>query len=72
MYVCVYIYIFVREHVRHKIYLMGYSMRHELTHVYSLNGFYLIMFFFFMNAGPSFFLECVSLSLRYPSFAFDI
>ena len=27
---------------------------------------------FFMNAGPSFFLEFVSLSLHYLSFTFDI
>ena len=44
---------------------MGYSMRLELTRVCSLNGFQLVMVFF-MNAGPFFFLECVSLSLLYP------
>ena len=48
---------------------MGYSMRLELIRVCSLNGFYLLMVFF---AGPSFFLEFVSLYLLYPSFTFDI
>ena len=50
---------------------MGYSMRPELTCVSSLNGFYLLMVFL-INAGYSFFLEFVSLSLLYPSFTFDI
>ena len=50
---------------------MQYSIRLELTRVCSLNGFYLLVFFF-MKAGPSFFSECVSLSLLYPSFTFDI
>ena len=62
---------FVREHVWHKAELMGYSMRLEFTCACSLNGFQLVMFFF-MNAGPFFFLEFVLLSLRYPSFTFDI
>ena len=44
-------------------------MRLELTCVCSLNGFYLCVF---MNAGPSFFLKCVSLSLLYPSFTLTL
>ena len=69
--VCFQLDAFVREHVGHNTYLMGYSMRLELTCVCSLNGFYLL-FVFFMKAGPSFFLVCVSLSLLFPSFTFDI
>ena len=65
--VCFKLYAFVREHVWPKAFLMGYSMKLELT----LNGFELVMGFF-MNVVPFFFLECVSLSLLYPSFAFDI
>ena len=57
-------------HLWHKVMLMGYSVRLELTRVCSLNGFQLVMGF--MNTGPSFFLECVSFSLLYPTFTFDI
>ena len=44
---------------------MGYSMGLELTRFCHLNGFQLVKGFF-MNAGPSFFLLWVSLSLLYP------
>ena len=49
----------------------GYSMRLELIRVCSLNGFQLV-FVLFMKVAPFFFLECVSLSLLYPSFTFYI
>ena len=62
---------FIREYVWHKALLMGYSMRLELTHVCSLNGFQLAMGIY-MSVTPLFFLECVYLSRLYPSFAFDI
>ena len=52
---------FARDRLMHKALFMGHSMRLELTRVCSLNGFQFVMFFFFMNVGPSFFLECVSL-----------
>ena len=48
------------EHVWYKALLMGYSMKLELTHVCSLNGFQLVMGFY--GAHYSFFL-CVYLSL---------
>ena len=53
---------------------MGYSMRLELAGVCSVNGFPLVplVMFFLMNAGPSFFLECVSFSPLYSSFTFDV
>ena len=38
---------FVRAHVWHKALLMVYSMRLELTRIRSLNGFQLVMFFFY-------------------------
>ena len=60
---------FIREHVWHKALLMGYSMRLELTCVCNLNGFQLVMGFY---EGRCFFFECISLSLLYPSFTFDI
>ena len=41
---------FVREHIWYKALLMGYSMRLELTRVCSLNGFQLVMFFFFVSS----------------------
>ena len=44
-------------------------MRLEFTRVRSFHSFYLV---FFMKPGPSFFLECPSLSLLYPTFTFDI
>ena len=75
MYVClcVYIYIyihlvaFIREHVWHKLLLMRYLMKLELTRVCSLNSFYLRFFFCFYECW-SFFLDCVSLRPFYPSY----
>ena len=63
--VCFQLDAFVSEHAWHKALLMGYSMRFELTRVCSLNGFQCVMVFF-MNAGPSFFLDCVSLKSTLP------
>ena len=62
---------FIREHVWHKTLLMGYSMRLEPTDVCNLNEFQLIMSFLWKSLF-SFSLECVSFSLLYSSFAFDI
>ena len=61
---------FVKEHIWHKALLMGYSMRLELTRVCSLNYFQLLMSLY--RSHPLFFLECVYLSLLYPSFIFDM
>ena len=47
---------------------MGYSMRVELTRVYSLNDFQLVMGLY--KGLPLFFIECVYLSLLYPSLIF--
>ena len=69
MRVCFQLVAFFREHVWHKALLMGYS-RLELTVVCSLNGFQLVIGF--LDLTPLFFLECVHLSLIYPSFAFDV
>ena len=49
---------------------MGHSMRLELTRVCSLNDFQLVMGLF--RGHPIFFLECVYLSLLYPSLIFDM
>ena len=43
--VCFQLDAFVREQVRHKALLMGYSLRLELTRVCSLTGFQLVMAF---------------------------
>ena len=61
---------FVREHIWHKALLMGYSMRLKLTHVCSLNDFQLVMGLY--RGFPLFFLECIYLSLLYPSLIFDM
>ena len=44
-YICVFFQFvaFVREHIWHKVLLMGCSMRLELTRVCILNGFQLVM-----------------------------
>ena len=49
---------------------MGYSMRLELTRVYSLNDFQLVMGLY--RGHLLFFLKCVYLSLLYPSLIFDM
>ena len=49
---------------------MVYSMRLELTCVCSFNDFLLVMGLF--RGHPLFFLECVYLSLLYPSLIFDM
>ena len=43
--VCFQIDVFVREPVWSKVYLMGYSLKLDLTRVCSLNGFYFWVFF---------------------------
>ena len=48
---------------------MGYSMKLELTCVYSLNDFQLVMGL--DRCHLFFYLECVYLSLLYPSMIFD-
>ena len=52
---------FVREHVWRQALLMGCLMRLELTRVFF--KWFSVGYGFCMNVGPSFFLECVSLSL---------
>ena len=59
------------EHVWHKALLMGYSIRLELNRVCSLNRFPLVIVCFY-EYWSFLFLECVSLSLLYPSSTFDI
>ena len=49
---------------------MGYSMRLELTRVCSLNDFQLVMALY--RGPPLFSLQCVYLSLLYPSLIFDM
>ena len=63
MLVCFHLVAFVREHIWHKVLLMGYSMRLELTHVCSLNAFQLVMGLY--SGHLLFFWECVYLSLLY-------
>ena len=43
--VCFQLEAFVREHIWHKALLIEYSIRLELTRVFSLNGFQLIVFY---------------------------
>ena len=50
--------------------LIRYSMRLELIRVCSLNGFQLVMGLY--RGYSLFFLECVYLSLLYPSLIFDM
>ena len=52
--VCFQLVAFVREHIWHKAFLMGYSMRLELTGVCSLNGFQLVIG---LHRGHSLFLS---------------
>ena len=74
IYIYIYICMFPAWCFHQRTYLVqdlvnGVSKKLELTRVCSLNGFYLLMVFF-MNAGPSFFLDCVFLCLLYLSFTF--
>ena len=62
---------FVRGHIWHKALLMGYSIRLELTLVRSLNVFPFGCGFL-KKGHPLFFLDCVYLSLLYPSLIFDM
>ena len=64
--VCFQLDVFIREHVWHKVWLMGYSMRFELTLCWKFEWFLLPYLFFFSNECWSFFLEYLSLSLFYP------
>ena len=57
IHVCFQLVAYVREHLWHKVLLMGFSMRLELTHVCSLNDFHSVMG---LDRGhPLFFLDCV-------------
>ena len=55
--VCFQLLAFAREHIWHKVWLMGYSMRLEITCVCSLNDFLLVIGFY--RGLPLFFLVCV-------------
>ena len=70
IYICFQLVAFVREHVWHKTYLMGYSMRLELTRASSIND--LSGQTSLYRGRYSSFLECVYFSLLYPSLIFDI
>ena len=65
--VCFQLVTFVREHVWHKALLMEYSMRLEFARVCSL----VFSWLWFIWMSLLLILECVHLSLLYPSFAFD-
>ena len=69
--VCFQLVAFVREHVWHKAFYMGYSMRLELTLVSSINESCLVGPVFIRVFG-AFFLECVYFGLLYPSLIFDM
>ena len=56
--VCFQLDTFVREHVWHKASLMGYSMRFKLTCSCSLNGFQLVMVFFYKGGSFLFLRRC--------------
>ena len=60
--VCFQLVAFIREHIWLKALLIGYSMRLELTHVCSLNGFQLVMGLY-GGYSSLFFLEGVYVSL---------
>ena len=68
--VCSQLVAFVREHICHKVLLMGYSMRLAPTRVCSLNDFQLVMGLY--RGFPLFFLVCVYFSLLYPSLISDM
>ena len=60
---------FIREHIWHKSSLMTFSMRLELTCVFSLWDFQLVMGSY--CCLPLFFLECIYLRVLYTSLIFD-
>ena len=60
----------VREHIWLKALLMGHSVRLELTCVSTLIHFQLVIGLY--RGHPLFFLDCVYLSLLYPSLIFDV
>ena len=55
--VCFQLVAFIREHIWHKVLLMEYSTRHELTPVCSLNDFHLVVGLY--RGNSLFFIECV-------------
>ena len=69
IHVCFQLVAFIREHILHKALLMGDSMRLELTHVCCLNDLQLVIDLY--GSLPLFSLECVYLSLLYPSLILD-